>query len=227
MLRLGLDVDGVLADFRSAFRALAAKELESTGPGDVEAELSKGDIERLWKAVARIPNWWLELPAYEPEQVARLYELSRMGRWEVFFLTSRPPSAGDTVQLQTQVWLERRGFYMPSVLTAPAGARGEVSRALRIDLMVDDHLVNCMEIVGASNTKVLHMARGAPDTARRDQAQARGIGVVSTLAEAIDGVERLFDILSTRQGRLVRLSDWFLPKRDEARLPHDPRQGRT
>lgn len=229
MLRLGIDVDGVLADFRTAFRSLATRELGHSGAGEVEAELSKGDIERLWKAVVRTPNWWAELPAYEPEQIVRLYELSRQGHWEVFFLTSRPPSGGDAVQLQTQVWLERYGFYMPSVLTAPAGARGELTRALRLDLVVDDHLVNCMEIVGASNAKVLNMARGTVDDARRDQAQARGIGVVSTLAEALDAIERLNEILSSRQGRLVRLSDWFLPKRDreESGLPRDPRRGRS
>src|SRR5687767_10184052 len=161
MLRLGMDVDGVLADFRASFRTLATAELGHKGGGDVEADLSKADIERLWKAVARAPNWWADLPAYEGDQIARMYDLSRQGRWEVFFMTSRPPSAGDTVQLQTQVWLEQHGFYMPTVLTAPAGARGELARALRIDLIVDDHLVNCMEIVGASNAKVLHMARGA------------------------------------------------------------------
>jgi hypothetical protein len=220
-----MDVDGVLADFRSAFRTLAARELGHAGE-NVEAELTKGDIDRLWKAVAREPNWWAALPAYEPDQVARLYDVSRNGRWEVFFMTSRPPSGGDTVQLQTQVWLEQYGFYMPSVLTAPAGARGDVARALRIDLVVDDHLVNCMEILGASNARVLHMSRGAPDQTRQEHAEARGIGIVATLGQAIDAMERLSEILTTRQGRLVRLSDWFQPKRDEARLPRDPRKNR-
>lgn len=223
MLRVGLDVDGVLADFRAAFHTLAASELGRRG---VEPELSKGDIERLWKAVARANNWWLDLPAYEPEQVARLYALSREKRWEVFFMTSRPPSAGDSVQLQTQVWLEKCGFYLPSVMTAPAGARGELARALRLDLVVDDHLVNCMEIVGASNAKVLHMARGDADQARRDQAEARGIGVVSTLSQGLDAIVRLHEVLSSRQGRFVRLGDWFSPRRDDTPLPRDPRQNR-
>jgi len=226
MLRLGMDVDGVLADFRSYFRALATSELGLRGGGD-DSELSKGDVERLWKAVARIANWWMNLPAYEPEQITRLYDLTRKGRWEIFFMTSRPPSGGDTVQMQTQVWLERHGFYLPTVLTAPAGARGELSRALRLDLMVDDHLSNCMDIVGASNTKVLQMARGTIEDARRQQAESRGIGVVSTLAEALDSVERLNDMLESRQGRLMRLSDWFFPRRQPSApvLPHDPRQG--
>lgn len=228
MLRLGMDVDGVLADFRSSFRALATSELGLRGASGDELDLSKGDVERLWKAVARMANWWMNLGAYEPEQITRLYELSRKGRWEVFFMTSRPPSGGDTVQMQTQVWLERHGFYLPTVLTAPAGARGELSRSLRLDLIVDDHLINCMEIVGASNTKVLHMARGTIDEARRKQAETRGIGVVTTLAEALDGVERLNEVLVSRQGRLVRLSDWFFSKRQPTApvLPHDPRQRR-
>jgi hypothetical protein len=226
MLRLAIDVDGVLADFRASFRALAISEL---GPrrGDIESELSKADIERLWKAVGRAANWWVALPAYEPDQIARLYELSREGRWEVFFMTSRPPSGGDTVQLQTQVWLEQHGFLMPSVLTAPAGARGELARALRIDVIIDDHLVNCMEIVGASNAKVIHMARGAADNARREQAEARGIGVVCTFGEALDAIVRLNEVFMTRQGRLLRLADWFMPKRDDPRLPADPRRGRS
>lgn len=228
MLRLGIDVDGVLADFRTAFHTLATAELGPRNSSDIEAELSKGDIERLWKAVARLPNWWADLPAYEPEQIKRLYELARSGRWEVFFMTSRPPSAGDSVQLQTQVWLEQHGFYLPAVMTAPAGARGELARALRLDLVVDDHLVNCMETIGASNAKVLHMARGPEDEPRRKQAEARGIGVVTTLAETLDAIERLDQILASRQGRLLRLSDWFTPKRerDEPLLPHDPRRGR-
>ena len=224
MLRLGLDVDGVLADFRAAFHALAASEL---GRHDLGGDLSKGDIERLWKAVARANNWWLELVAYEPEEMARLYELSRERRWEVFFMTSRPPSAGDSVQLQTQVWLEKCGFYLPSVMTAPAGARGELARALRMDLVVDDHLVNCMEIVGASNARVLHMSRGDVDESRRDQAEARGIGVVRTLSQALDAIQRLHEVLSARQGRLVRLGDWFSPRKDDTPLPRDPRQKRT
>lgn len=226
MLRLGFDVDGVLADFRAAFHALATSELGERANADVEANLSKGDIERLWKAVARLPNWWAALPAYEPDQIARLYALSRQWRWEVFFMTSRPPSAGDAVQLQTQAWLEQHGFYMPSVLTAPAGARGELARALRIDLVVDDHLVNCMEIVGGSNSKVLHMARPPIEEERRHQAESRGIGVVTTLAETLDAAERLHQVLATRQGRLLRLGDWFSPRREPERpvLPQDPRR---
>ena len=226
MLRLGIDVDGVIADFQSAFRTLAEREL-GIAAKDVESELTKADVDRLWKVVADSPNWWVTLPAYEPDQVSRLYAEARRGRWEVFFLTSRPASAGDAVQLQTQVWLERLGFFLPSVLTTPAGARGEVARSLRLDLAIDDRLINCMEIISASNAKALLVARGAAEEKFREGAEARGIGVVTTLAQCLDAVERLQELLSTRRGRLVRLSDWFQSRKEPATLPHDPRQRRS
>lgn len=222
MLRLGIDVDGVVADFRSAFRALAEREL-GIAPRDAESDLTKADIEQLWRAVAGKPNWWLDVPAYEPDQIRRLYSRVRQSRWEVFFMTSRPPSAGDSVQLQTQVWLERYGFFLPSVLTAPTGARGELARSLRLDLALDDRIVNCLEIISASNAKAVMMLRTPAEPNARESAEARGVGVVSTFAEALDAIERLEVLLANRRGRLVRLADWFQPKKDGPQLPHDPR----
>lgn len=224
MLRLGIDVDGVIADFQTAFRTLAERELRISAK---DVELTKTDVDRLWKIVGTSANWWVGLLAYEPDQVSRLYAEARRGRWEVFFLTSRPASAGDSVQLQTQVWLERLGFFLPSVLTTPAGARGEVARSLRLDLAIDDRLINCMEIISASSAKALLMARGAAEDKLREGAEARGIGVVSTLAQSLDAVARLEELLMTRRGRLVRLSDWFQSKKQPATLPHDPRQRRS
>jgi hypothetical protein len=225
MLRLGIDVDGVVADFRTAFRALAGRELGAAAPAQ-ESELTKAHVDRLWRSVAATPNWWLELPAYEPDQIARLYARARQSRWEVFFMTSRPPSDGDSVQLQTQVWLERHGFFLPSVMTLPAGARGELARSLRLDLALDDRLVNCIEVISASNSKAVMMLREPADPNAREAAEARGVGVVSSLAEALDAIERLEELLSKRRGRLVRLADWFQPKKEGPKLPHDPRAKR-
>ncbi len=226
MLRLGIDVDGVVADFRTAFRAVAEREL-GVAPDDIERELSKSDIERLWRNVAATTNWWLDIPPYEPDQIERLYTQVRRARWEVFFMTSRPPSAGDSVQLQTQVWLERHGFFLPSVLTTPSGNRGELTRSLRLDLALDDRMVNCLEIISASNAKALMILRTPVDALATEAAEARGIGVVPTLSQALDAIERLDELLSTRRGRLVRLTDWFQVKKDPQTLPHDPRRKRV
>ncbi len=123
-LRIGLDIDGVLADFRLAFRQTAEECLRrqvSDSGADEKGKnaLSADDVRRVWDHIAKQQNWWMEVPAYEPAQIARLYGLMRAAGWEVFFLTKRPASAGDSVQFQTQWWMERYGFYLPAVLPRP------------------------------------------------------------------------------------------------------------
>ena len=224
-LRLGFDIDGVLANFQAAFRATAvrigAKSGDEADPAQSGSPMSADEVRRVWDHIARTPNWWMEIDAYEPEQIARLYSLARAAGWEVFFLTKRPPSAGDSVQFQTQWWIERFGFYLPAVLTVP-GSRGEVANALRLDLIVDDQLINCVEVVSASPTKAILMQR-APDATARTHATSRGVGVVATLAEALGVVERLQDLLPQKRGRLLRLVDWFFPSTEVPTLPQNPR----
>jgi len=227
-LRLGFDIDGVLANFRAAFHAAAVRiakrevdDFDPTDPPEGTSPLSPDDVRRVWDHIAKTANWWMEVDAYEPDQIARLYSLTRAAGWEVFFLTKRPPSAGDSVQFQTQWWIERFGFYLPSVLTVP-GSRGDVANALRLDLVVDDQLINCVEVVSASPTKAILMQR-TPDNAAREHATSRAIGVVSTLADALEVIERLQDLLPQKRGRLLRLTEWFSPTAEVQTLPQNPR----
>jgi hypothetical protein len=227
-LRIGIDIDGVLADFRSAFHAAARRclrhdiedraDLETVGP------LSPEDVRRVWEHIAKTQNWWMDVPAYEPDQIARLYSVMRAVGWEVFFMTKRPPSAGDSVQFQTQWWIERFGFYLPAVMTVP-GSRGDVANGLRLDMIIDDQLINCVEVISTAPTKAILMLRTA-DAAAREHAANRGIGVVSSMSEAITVLERLNDVLPQKRGRLMRLSEWFSPAAEMQTLPANPRNVR-
>ena len=224
-LRIGVDVDGVLANFRAAFHLAAQKCLrrdidEPEDPKGSQALMEK-DVSRVWDWVAKTTNWWMDLEPYEPDQIARLYSVARRGRWEVFFLTNRPASAGDTVQFQTQWWIERHGFYLPAVLTVP-GSRGEIANGLRLDLVIDDLSINCVEVVSSSPAKALLLLRDH-NPATEEHAISRGIGVVHNLSEAIGVLERLHDLLPSRRGRLLRLAEWFRPSTDGETLPHNPR----
>ncbi len=224
-LRIGIDVDGVLADFRTAFRLASTSSLgrdigEQTDPKTSES-LGQKDVARVWEQIARTSNWWMTLRPYEPDQVERLYRLTRAAGWEVFFLTNRPASAGDTVQFQTQWWIERHGFYLPAVLTVP-GSRGEVANGLRLDLVIDDLILNCVEVVSASTAKAVLLLRNG-DKAAEKHAIDRGIGVVPNLAEALRAVERLAELIPNRRGRLLRLADWFMPAEEGDALPLNPR----
>jgi len=79
-----------------------------------------------------------------------------------------------------------------------------------------------VEVVSATPTKALLMQR-TPDNAAREHAINRGIGVVSTLAEAVSMIERLHDVLPQKRGRMVRLSEWFSGTTEVQTLPQNPR----
>jgi 5'(3')-deoxyribonucleotidase len=226
-LRVGIDLDGVLADFRSAFRqAVRALPELLDGLEGSPGSLGEPELKRAWKEISGRVNWWTNLQPYEPGQIGRLYTLARQLKWEVYFLTKRPGTEGDSVQFQTQWWLEQHGFYLPSVLTVP-GSRGELANALHLDIVIDDQPLNCVEVISASPAKALLMSRDPNAHAQRERALSRGIGAVTTLEEGISVLERLHAIMPSRRGRLLRLSDW-LPgvRRDEPQLPLDPRAGR-
>jgi len=225
-LRLGFDIDGVLADFQTAL-GNACQGLAGIEAGLVSArDLPTVELKRAWREIVRTPNWWTTLSAYEPDQIARLYELTRRNRWEVFFLTKRPATQGDTVQVQTQWWIENQGFYLPSVITVPS-SRGEIAQALRLDLIVDDQFVECADCIGASTAKAVLLLRDTNDQATHDQASSQGIGVVSTLAEALEIIERLDTITGSKTGALARLKNWFSEATEDSPvLPMNPRETR-
>jgi hypothetical protein len=231
MLRVGLDLDGVVADFRTAFLEVAAKVLgrdairrPASFMPDVDG-VSAADSKRVWKVITETPNWWTTLAPYEPAQIARLYQIMRRSCWEVSFLTSRIPTAGDSVQFQSQVWLESHGYYLPPVVTVP-GSRGEIANALRLDAVVDDQFLNCVEIVGASQAKAMLLLRVGDEKLERE-ATERGIGVVHGLEEAIDVLVQLEDVLPGKRGTMMRLADGFGRRQLQGHvLPMNPRDSR-
>jgi hypothetical protein len=226
MLRVAFDVDGVLADFQTGFRQAA---VEITGRGGLAPQepeqpprgLSARQVNRVWEHISRTPQWWLTLHAYEPDEIVRLYRTMRERRWEVYFVTTRPPSAGETTQFQTQWWLESQGFQFPAVMTVP-GSRGELANALHLDALIDDRLMNCLEVIGGSRAKAIHVLR-ENDVAAREQALQSGIAVVGTLRDAIDTLLQLETAMRGSRGRITRLVEWFKTSPPDERLPLNPR----
>ncbi|MCC7007759.1 MAG: hypothetical protein IT184_02990 [Acidobacteria bacterium] len=217
-MRLAFDLDGVLADLHGAYaraaRALypdldpAALASPSTGASpppderdtpkeapEVEVDsrpaLTRQQSHLVWKHMCAQPNFWETLDEIEPGAVARLYELSAARRWEVIFLTSRPFAPGDTLQRQTQRWLERCGFRLPSVFIVQQ-ARGRIADALELDVVVDDRPEGCLDVVLESKARGILVWRGEPSTVP-GSAKRLGIGVVPSVATCLDVLVRADD----------------------------------
>ncbi len=139
---------------------------------------------RLWRHVESVEGFWESLNEIEPGAVARLATLATDRRWEIIFLTKRPDSAGATAQVQTQRWLQSKGFALPSVYVVQ-GSRGLVAAALALDFVVDDRPENCLDVVVDSKVRAILVWREdeqlLPAATRR-----LGIGAVKTVGECLD-----------------------------------------
>jgi hypothetical protein len=132
------------------------------------------------------------LPELEPGIISRIAQAAAQRRWEVIFLTTRPSTKGELVQLQSQRWLEAHGFQYPSVYVVQR-SRGKIADALGLDVFVDDRPENCLDIAVESKAKVILVWHGSVNEV---PAGARRLGVrpVTTITEGLALLEQLDDI---------------------------------
>jgi 5' nucleotidase, deoxy (Pyrimidine), cytosolic type C protein (NT5C) len=229
-LRIGFDLDGVLADMDAALRehcerlfgtargeAPSARngapaddsEEAATMPAEtpvVQLDLSVRQERQLWRHVSTVENFWESLQEIEPGAIARLASLARERAWEIIFLTKRPRTAGATAQVQSQRWLEARGFLLPSVFVVQ-GSRGRIAKALDLDIVVDDRPENCLDVITESSARAILVWRSSEATT----AQRLGIGTVSTVGECLNICEEI-DARSRKQpGMLERVKRMLSP----------------
>src|SRR5262249_37740019 len=141
----------------------------------------------VWRAIAATPDFWTTLEPTEKDAVRRIHEMMLRHRWEVFFITQRPATEGDTVQRQTQRWLVAQGFDLPSVLVIN-GSRGAAAGALRLDYHVDDSPQNCIDVKSESTAKPLLIVESPDETTIASSRRLR-IGIAQSISRALDVLE--------------------------------------
>lgn len=174
-MKIGIDVDGVLADFNSEFIkrcvAVTGKDLFPARPFDIptwhypqhfgysEAEMAfpNGPV---WAHVIDDPTFWYQLFPYDgvPEFLSQLDS----SQHDIYFITNRP---GVTAKMQTENWLEFHNFGLqtdafsyPTVLISTE--KGLCAKALGLDLYIDDKTENCMDVNHVSpKTRTIMLAR--------------------------------------------------------------------
>ena len=162
----------------------AAEASQDNVPPMIKLNLSPRQQRKLWRHVESIENFWCTLAELEPGVIRRLASIAAERRWEIIFLTKRPQSAGATAQVQTQRWLESKGFALPSVFVVQ-GSRGRIAAALGLDIVIDDRPENCLDVVVDSKARAILVwredQRQLPSATRR-----LGIGVVASVDECLD-----------------------------------------
>jgi 5'(3')-deoxyribonucleotidase len=153
LARIGLDVDGVLADFTSAYVQLM---YQITGRGEpalpedwqpsewnFEHTLGFGKdiVEITWDIINASSTFWFGLT---PLTDIDLESLSLTN--DLYFITTRP---GTSPKQQTENWLKYHfGMTKPTVLISDD--KGAIARGLKLDIFIDDRDKNLWAVKGAS-----------------------------------------------------------------------------
>jgi hypothetical protein len=231
-LRIGCDLDGVLADMEAALvreaetlfgprlstrkhtqrsedaaRPVPDVEPEVSEDGPLQRDLHLNESERseLWSHVAGVDGFWESLQEIEQGIVARLSTLATERRWEIIFLTKRPTTVGATAQVQSQRWLESKGFRLPSVYVV-SGSRGRIAAALGLDLVMDDTPENCIDVASDSNARTIAVFR-SQDTPVPAALQTMGIHVVRSTSEGLDVLVDIDSGVTKKPGAMERVME--------------------
>lgn len=167
-MRIGFDIDGVLADFSRGFMdALIASagvnrflpDDDTDAPcwdWDKYRGYTSDERKRAWSNVHQSSDFWMNLPPLENVNTLRmmLRELER--KHEVYFLTNR---IGQRVKRQTEIWLVEHlkyplqldGVY-PTVLITEHRTKGDAARTLGLHAYIDDNYDNVHDVALAVPT---------------------------------------------------------------------------
>jgi hypothetical protein len=150
MARVGVDCDGVLANFGAAFiaildelfpsHALTEENWSSWEYGD---RISKKEANAVWKVINNTPNFWVRCSAYEANVRAFAKWLNTTSGNDVWIVTSRAHTVGLSVTQQTQMWLDGIGVrpyhnYLGIITVPYPDDKVDILSRLNIRWMIDD-----------------------------------------------------------------------------------------
>lgn len=154
-MRIGFDIDGVLANFIPSYQKLA---IEVAGKdlfdrGDYKNPpcwnwpeyrgYSKETMKEVWNRIKNDERFWMDLDPLPGVSTLRMCILDLQRYHEIYFVTSR---VGSDVKWQTEQWLRLHlAIDLPTVLIS--SAKGLCAKALKLDCYLDDNADNVNDVV--------------------------------------------------------------------------------
>ena len=161
-MKLGFDLDGVLANYDSGFREVleqvVRKPLSPKPPEVWEWPAALGVTEEqeqeALERVHRSPTFWADLertPGFDDMALKRLQRIAETD--DLYFITDRPMRGA---KRQSEEWLKKFGL-PPSVLITPH--KGLAAKVLNLDAYIDDRPDKCVDVTWESKTTAVYLQR--------------------------------------------------------------------
>lgn len=151
-MKIGFDIDGVLADFNTPMLKVLNEVLGTNHQWDPlvggpqvwdwpqgEFGIPDADVHRVWEQHINKGSFWATCPPLNEEHLIRVSDLQR--EHELYFITAR---SGEDAKWQTERWLADRGFIYPTVVMS--GQKALIAHGLDLDLYIDDKPENNLKM---------------------------------------------------------------------------------
>lgn len=183
---IGLDLDGVLADFSGEFSrrinekyGLNSDPTKQTDWDFLCQGVTAEQEAAIWADIDATPNFWLTL-----NPLTQL-EPNNLRPYKTYFITSRPETAGMTCDEQSAIWL-RRHFFIANPTVIVSSMKGPLVMALGVKAFLDDKPENCLNVRAYSPfTKVFILTQ--PYNVNFDQPSVTRVATVAEFFERIKG----------------------------------------
>jgi uncharacterized HAD superfamily protein len=145
---VGVDIDGVVADFNKEFLRISRKLLGKPEKGFKVTNFhyhkcgwTEAEANRVIKWMRHTPDFWTTLEPLDKISKLRKYE----NKLNLFYITARFSTDGLPTNYQTEQWLrERLGLSEPYAIVSEK--KGDEAVALDLDYYLDDRDINCVDV---------------------------------------------------------------------------------
>lgn len=159
-MNLGMDVDGVFADFGIGFLELAKKlfpnkKVDIVGIGGLRQWgfsqfYTKEEEKRIWDEIRSSGRFWMDQPrCFTTADQRTMFRFAE--KHKIYYLTGR---SGKDALLQTQTWLHQHGLPSSENVFLTGDDKGKfcLKNSPHIDIMIDDSVeqIKKMRDVGIS-----------------------------------------------------------------------------
>ena len=152
-LKIGIDVDDVLADFISKHRELCREMFGKPATDVIPCDwamsnygLTKEEMDAVWQRIHDTEDFWETLKkkdGVDPCDVAML-DMEH----DLYFITSRAMCIGESLTHQTAYWIKKH-LWVPLPTVIVTSNKGPIAAALGLDYFIDDRPKNCVEVKDA------------------------------------------------------------------------------
>lgn len=152
-MKIGIDIDGVIANFYEPYEKLCIKHQGEDLFGDNKWPnreprtwnwpesygYTRETMRKVWEEIKQSGSFWTYASPMEPDR-STVVPLVVMNEHDVYFITSRP---GKNALWQTKTWLGSVGMKGANVMLS--NHKGFAAKALELDIYIDDKAQNIQE----------------------------------------------------------------------------------